>query len=366
MDRRLFFTLMGFFFLVGFLYLVYCILAPFLDTLGWAGVIGISTFPLYRRLRKRLPGRGTVAASIMTPLVVMTFVIPFVFFVFLLGGEVTRVYEYLEKLANGNGADILATLSSNPYIQPFLERLRPLLNMLDIELGTTVLPALKKLATFLLGYSTAIIKNFFLMIIKLVLMVITLFFLYRDGETFLQRFLSVLPLDEAESDDLLETVRRVISAVIYGILLTCLVQGALGGVGFWFCGLPSPILFGALMAVAALIPVVGTALVWLPGALWLIAQGDLVQGIILIAWGMFVVGMVDNFLRPYFISGKAHLSLFIVALGVLGGVFAFGPLGVVTGPIVLALFLSIFEIYARRFFPGTESSRDDDTVPGVD
>jgi predicted PurR-regulated permease PerM len=366
MDRRLFFTLMGFFFLLGFLYLVYRILAPFLDTLGWAGVIGITTYPVYRRLRKRLPGRGTVAASIMTPLVVITLVIPFVLFVFLLGGEVTRVYEYLEKLANSGGHDLLANLSSNSLIQPFLERSRPLLNMLDIEIGTTVLPAMKKLATFLLGYSTAIIKNFFLMIIKLVLMVITLFFLYRDGETFLQRFLSVLPLDEAETEDLLETVRRVIAAVIYGVLLTCMVQGALGGIGFWFCGLPSPILFGAFMMVAALIPVVGTALIWLPGALWLIFQGELVQGIILIAWGMFVVGMIDNLLRPFFISGKAHLSLFVVALGVLGGVFAFGPLGVVTGPIVLALFLSVFEIYARRFFPGTESSRVDETVSGVD
>lgn len=361
MDRRLFFTLMGLCFLLGFLYLVYCILAPFFDTLGWASVIGISTFPLYRRLRKRLPGRGTIAASIMTPLVVMTLVFPFVLFVFLLGGEVTRVYEYLEKLATGGGPDILTALSRNSFIKPFIDRFQPLLHMLDIEIGTTVLPALKKLATFLLGYSTAIIKNFFLMIIKLMLMVVTLFFLYRDGETFLHRFLSVLPLEEAETEDLLETVRRVIAAVIYGILLTCLVQGALGGLGFWFSGLPSPILFGAFMAVAALVPLVGTALIWLPGALWLIAQGDLMKGVILICWGMFVVGMIDNILRPLFISGRAHLSLFVIALGVLGGVFAFGPLGVVTGPIVLALFLSIFEIYARRIFPGREPSRENGT-----
>jgi predicted PurR-regulated permease PerM len=217
---------------------------------------------------------------------------------------------------------------------------------------------LKKIAAFLLGFSTAILKNFFLMIIKLVLMVITLFFLYRDGEAFLQRFLSVIPLEEAESDALLDTVRRVLSAVIYGILLTCLVQGILGGIGFWFSGLPSPILFGALMAVAALVPVVGTALIWLPGALWLFARGEVVMGIVLLAWGMIVVGMIDNLLRPLFISGRAHLSLFIIALGVLGGVFAFGPLGVVTGPIILALFLAVFEIYARRVFPGGSSLQE--------
>lgn len=352
MDRRLFYTLMVFTFLLLFIYLVFRILAPFIDTLGWAGVIGISTYPLYRRLHNRLPGRDTLAASIMTPLVVLTFVVPFVLFVFILGGEVTRVYQYLESIATGNGTDILASLSRNPYIQPVIDKIRPFMNMLDLEIGTTLLPAMKKLASYLLGYSTALIKNFFMMIIKLVLMVITLFYLYRDGEIFLQRFLAVLPLEEAEVDVLLETVRRVISAVIHGILFTCLVQGALGGIGFWFSGLPSPVLFGALMSVSALIPVVGTALIWLPGALWLMIQGEMLKGILLIAWGMFVVGMVDNLLRPFFISGRAHLSLFIIALGALGGVFAFGPLGVVTGPIGLALFLAIFEIYARRVFPG--------------
>ena len=358
MDRRLFFALMNFFFLLGFLYLVYRILAPFLDTLGWAGVIGIATYPLYRRLRNRLSGRSTMAASIMTPLVVVTLVVPFILFIFILGGEVSQVYQYLEKATAGGGPDVLGTLSRNPSIHLVLQKIQPLLDMLDIEFSTTLLPALKKFAAFLLGYSTAILKNFFLMIIKLVLMVITLFFLYRDGEAFLQRFLSVLPLEEAESDDLLDTVRRVLSAVIYGILLTCLVQGILGGIGFWFSGLPSPILFGALMAVAALVPVMGTALIWLPGALWLIASGEMMMGIVLLAWGMFVVGMIDNLLRPLFISGRAHLSLFIIALGVLGGVFAFGPLGVVTGPIILALFLAVFEIYARRVFPGGISLRE--------
>lgn len=346
---------MNFFFLLGFLYLVFRILAPFFDTLGWAGVIGIATYPLYRRLRNHLPGRGTVAASIMTPLVVMTLVIPFVVFIFVLGGEVSQVYQKLETLTASGGPDILRTLSNYPGVQPVLDRIQPLLHILDLEVGTTLLPALKKLATFLLGYSTAILKNFFLMIIKLVLMVISLFFLYRDGEAFLQRFLSVLPLEAAESEALLETVRRVLSAVIYGILFTCLIQGILGGIGFWFTGLPSPVLFGALMAVSALIPVVGTALIWLPGALWLIGGGEVVMGVLLLAWGMFVVGMIDNLLRPFFISGRAHLPLFIIALGVLGGVFAFGPLGVVTGPIVLALFLAVFEIYSRRVFPGKTS-----------
>jgi predicted PurR-regulated permease PerM len=356
MDRRIFFTLMIFSLLLGFLYLVYSILAPFLETLGWAAVIGISTFPLYRRLRNRFPGRDTAAASIMTPAVILTLVIPFALMITLLTAESAGVYQYLEKMATGGGPDLLENVRRNPHIRPLLESIQPLLGSFELDMETTLLPALKNLASYLLGYSTALIKNFFVMIIKLVLMVITLFFLYRDGEGFLQRVISVLPLGRADIDMLMDTVKRVISAVIYGILLTCFVQGALGGVGFWMCGLPSPPLFGALMAVSALIPVVGTALIWLPGALWLILQGEVLKGVFLLAWGALVVGMIDNFIRPFFISGKAHLSILVIALGVLGGVFAFGPLGVVTGPIVLAIFLALFEIYARRVFPGVPAS----------
>lgn len=350
MDRRVFFALMSYSLLVAFLYLVYVIVAPFLNVLGWAAVIGISTYPLYRRLRTVVPGGDTVAAAVMTPLVVLTLVVPFVVFIFLLGIETAKVYEYLEKAALGSGPDLLTEFSRNPYVHAAIERIQPILDRFDLELETTLLPDLKKFATFLLGYSTAILKNIFLIIIKLVLLVITLFFLYRDGESFLRRFLSVLPLDHAESADLLGTVNRVISAVLYGIFLTCLVQGTLGGIGFWFSGLPSPLLFGALMAVASLVPVVGTALIWLPGALWLMMEGELLRGVVLLLWGMIVVGMIDNLIRPFFISGKARLSLFVIAVGVLGGLFAFGPLGLVAGPIALALFLSVFDIYAKRVF----------------
>jgi predicted PurR-regulated permease PerM len=292
----------------------------------------------------------------MTPAVVLTLVVPFVGFLVLLGGETSSVYQYLEQATGGGSPPVLEKLLHHPRLAPLLARVRPALESIDIDLQVTVLPALKQGVSYLLGYSTAIIKNIFLLIIKLMLMVITLFFLYRDGESFLKKVLSVLPLGENDADVLRDTIKRVLSAVIYGIFLTCLVQGFLGGVGFWFCGLPSPIVFGALMAVAALIPVVGTALIWLPGALYLIVQGEMLKGVILIVWGSLAVGMIDNLIRPLFISGKAHLPILVIALGVLGGVFSLGPLGVVAGPILLAVFIAVFDMYSRRVFPGETES----------
>lgn len=352
MDRRIFFTLMIFSLLLGFLFLVYVILSPFLDTLGWTAVIGISTFPVYRRLRTRLGGRSMLSASIMTPAVILTLVIPFALFITLLAAEASSVYQYLEKTASSGGPDLLQNVRSNPRLSPLLDLIDTLFGTYELDVEATLLPALKNLASYLLGYSTSLIKNFFFMILKLVVMVVSLFFIYRDGEAFLERVITVLPLERSDTDMLLATVKRVISAVIYGILLTCLIQGTLGGIGFWLCGIPSPLLFGTLMAVSALIPVVGTAIIWFPGGVWLILQGELLKGVILLAWGGLVVGMIDNLIRPIFISGRAQLSILVILLGVLGGVLAFGPLGVVSGPILLALFLAVFEIYARRVFPG--------------
>lgn len=352
MDRPLFITLVAFSALAALLCLVYFILSPFLDILGWSAVVGISTFPLYRRLRRRLHGRDTLAASLMTLAVVVMLVLPFLGFISVLAGESIRVYQLLEKSGDSGMPLALKSLVDHPYISPLISRIMPYIDTVELDIRSVLLPAVKNIASFLLSYSTAIIRNAFVMIIKLMLMVISLFFLYRDGDRVLGRFLSVLPLEGDDIAVVLGTVKRVLSAVVYGIFLSCIVQGALGGIGFWMCGLPSPVLFGALMAVAAVIPVVGTALVWLPGAIYLFVQGEVLKGIILLAWGGLVVGMTDNLIRPFFISGKAHMPILVIALGVLGGVFAFGPLGVIAGPVVLAVSIAVFEIYAKRVSPG--------------
>jgi predicted PurR-regulated permease PerM len=358
MDRRLFVTLTVFSALLALLFLVYTILSPLLDTLGWSAVAGISTFPLYRRLRGRLRGRDTLAASLMTPAVIVMLVLPFLVFVSVLAGESIRFYQLLEKSADSGLPVAVKDFLSHPYIAPLIERAMPYMSTVEPDIRAVLLPAVKNIASTLLSYSTAIIRNVFFMLIKLVIMVIALFFLYRDGERALGRFMSVLTVKGEDIAVLLGTVKRVLSAVIYGILLTCVVQGVLGGAGFWICGLPSPVLFGSLMAVAAVIPVVGTALIWLPGALYLLARGDVLQGVFLLLWGGVAVGMSDNLIRPLFISGKAHMPILVIALGVLGGVFAFGPLGVIGGPIVLAVAVAIFELYSRRISPEGQAGED--------
>ncbi|KAF0219170.1 MAG: hypothetical protein FD174_2256 [Geobacteraceae bacterium] len=353
MDRKVFFALMAFSFVLFVLYLVYTILAPFFEPIGWAAVIGVLTFPLYKRLHKRFHGRDLLASGIMTPMVVLTMILPVVGLAFSLVQEATAAYRYLEEAAAGGGDAFLENLRHHPFIAPWVERLGPFIEPLGIDLQGTLIPALKKFASMVLEYATGIVRNFFVFAIKLLLMLITLFFVYRDGERILRQFWSVIPLSEAHKTHLAGTVQRVISAVIFGIFMTCLVQGVLGGIGFWVAGLHSPVLFGALMAICALIPVVGTALVWLPGAVYLLLQGEVLKGVGLIVWGVVAVGSIDNVIRPIFISGRSKIPVIIIALGVLGGVVSFGLLGVVMGPMVLALFIALFDLYREEMFPGS-------------
>lgn len=343
MDRTLFTTLIAYSATLLFVYLLFTILSPFLAMLVWAGAVGVITFPLYERLLARCKGREITAATLMTTAVVLALVVPLVGLIFILSQEIAQAYQYLEKTTSGAAGYAPAEILNHPALAPWLERIRSLTGSRDLELEPMILPAFKKGLAAMLNYSTGIAKDFFGFLFKLTLMLITLFFIYKDGSRTLQAFWQVVPIGEKLRETITETVSRVLGAVMFGVIMTCMVQGALGGLGFWVAGLPSPFLFGTLMAIFAPIPFVGTALVWLPGAAYLLVQGRIMPGILLIAWGALAVGSIDNILRPLFISGRARLPILVIVFGVLGGFLAFGLSGVVAGPVILALVLVFFD-----------------------
>ena len=342
-DRPLFSTLLAYTFTLLLLYLLYSILSTFLGTLVWGGAIGIITFPLYEKLLIRCKGHENVAVALLTAAVVLAVILPLFGLIVSLSQEAALAYKYLENATAAGSTLALGDLLNHPAVIPLLERLKPLTSTLNLDLDAMLMPMVKKGLAVMLNYSTGIVKDFFGFIFKIVLMVIMLFFIYKDGAKFMQRFWLVIAIRDGLKITIVETIQRVLGAVMYGIVLTCLVQGALGGLGFWVAGLPSPILFGAMMAICAMIPIIGTALIWLPGALYLLMHGQTMSALLLIAWGVVVVSGIDNIIRPLFISGFAKLHILIIVLGVLGGLLAFGITGVVAGPVILALALVFFE-----------------------
>ena len=355
-DGGLVATLLCWSALLVFLALIYLIMAPFLVSMGWALIIGIATFPLYGRLRSRLGGNDTKAALVMILGVVLTIIVPLSGLIYLLSLEIPATYAALERLASGGARDFLDGIMKHHAVAPWLARLQPYLGEVDLTVTDSLFPAAKQGLTLLLGYTTGFLKNSVALLFRVAVMIVILTFVYRDGERFRDRLRSLTPLTDQEWDLLTDTVERVINAVLFGVFFTCVVQGTLGGIGFWFTGLPTPILFGVLMTACAIIPAVGTALVWLPGALALFLQGETVYGIVMLGWGAGVVGSIDNVIRPIFISGRGHIPLLVAGLGGLGGLISFGLIGIVTGPILLSLLIDLITIAGNRRDQGSTNT----------
>ncbi|MFO1317739.1 MAG: AI-2E family transporter, partial [Burkholderiales bacterium] len=175
-----------------------------------------------------------------------------------------------------------------------------------------------------------------------------LFFFLRDKWRILATVEGLMPLAPTESAEVVRKLREMISAVVYGTLVVALVQGALGGLMFWWLGLPAPLLWGATMALMAVLPLLGAAVVWIPAAALLALDGHWEKALILTAWGSLVIGLIDNILLPILLRNRLHMHTVPVFIAAVGGLFAFGATGIVLGPLILALGFALLEVWKRR------------------
>ncbi len=364
MNKELFLTLLYLLGLVAVVALTVLLLWPFLSALAWAGVLALAARPLYRRYLRWCRGRGNVASFLATATVVLIIVLPFILLAVLFAGEAAQVIIALEEYASTGRVPGMDAALGNPKVQSFLEWAQPYIR--DLDLKPILLAAMKTASTVAVGLSKTLFKNFFVAILKFFVMVAVLFFAFRDGEAITQAFWEAIPLKRCDKEIIASAVRRVVYAVLYGIILTCVIQGGLGGVGFAIAGLPSPVFFGAVMVVFAFIPLVGTALIWVPGVLYLFVAGQYGKALFLTIWGMAVVSSIDNLIRPYFISTRARMPLLVILLGVLGGLASLGFLGIIVGPLFFTVALEIFRVYRTDIFPRLREGQPDAEEPCPD
>jgi predicted PurR-regulated permease PerM len=211
-----------------------------------------------------------------------------------------------------------------------------------------LLKNLKQISTFLFNQSSKIFMGLSTFTVGFFFTLLSLYYLFKDGNRLFESLKEIVPIPSKQRDLFILRFKEMIYATIYGGLVVALVQGTLGGVIFWILGISSsPVFWGAAMAFLSFIPIGGTALVWVPAALLLIVFGDLWKGIILLLLGVFVISMVDNFLRPVFISSRTNIHPLLLFFSVLGGVQAFGMIGLIAGPLVVTLCLTLIEIYVE-------------------
>lgn len=343
MDRTLLKTLIAFSLILAGVYLLGKIILPFAAPLAWALIIGIITFPVYQRLLSVMNHRENWSAGVMMLLVVLLFVLPTVALISVLAQEVAQVYTFLNRTLSGGTVDtVFQQWSANPQLAPYLAKIKSLLGNSSFNLTESLMANSKEALARLLGFLTALLTNSFSFLMDMVFMLVVLFFVYRDGTRTVAWLQRTLPLDGLLQKKLSRVIQDVLSGFIFGTLLTCLVQGVLAGAAYLLFGIPSPLLLAVLTAIGGLIPVIGTAIIWLPASLYLYLQGATIQAIILILWGFLAVGMSDNIVKPMFMSSRVTLPILLIMIGAFGGLASFGVLGAILGPLLLAL---LYELY---------------------
>ncbi|MGB7815118.1 MAG: AI-2E family transporter [Methylotenera sp.] len=318
------------------IYLCYRLVAPFLPVIVWALTLAVMFAPLQRWLeaKARYPNFAALISILIIGFIV---VIPAMFVGDLLVEQVVKGSLLIEsKVDSGEWRRVL---EAQPKVAPIVNKIEQYINLpetvktLNAKLGSVV---------------GAIVKGSLFHVLGFVLVFYVLFFFLRDRHLALKSITSLSPLSQTEMSMLLNRVGDTIHAIVYGTFAIAVVQGCLGGLMFWWLGLPAPLLWGLVMSLLAVVPMLGTSVIWAPAALFLALEGSLGSALILTLWGMLVVGTIDNLLRPIFVGNRLKLHTVLAFMSIVGGLVLFGPAGLILGPVVLTVTIALLEIWLTR------------------
>jgi predicted PurR-regulated permease PerM len=317
---------------------------PFYGAVLWAAIASILFAPVYRRLAASMGQRRNLAALATLAVIVVMVIVPLTLITTALVQEAAGVYDRIQS----------GELDFRRYFQQVFDALPAWAAALLDRFGLTNLAAaqeqlsagLMRASQFLAAQAISIGQRTFDFVVSLFVMLYVLFFLLRDGDTLTSRVRKAIPLHAEQQHDLFEKFAVVIRATVKGNIVVALVQGALGGLIFWLLGIHAALLWAVLMAAVSLLPAVGTALIWLPVAVYLLASGSVSKGIVLVAYGVVVIGLVDNVLRPVLVGKDTKLPDYVILVSTLGGIAIFGFNGLVIGPVIAAMFMAAWDIFA--------------------
>ena len=327
------------------LYLVFQIFQPFLVPLGWAGVFVVFFYPWHVRLESRF-GK-TRAAALSTILVTLILIVPAILVMTAFVREGIDAARHFEHMRREEQNPLIA------HLQRSWEWLRQRVPFpADKDPAELLRQGAQAIGGFLALRAGLVVKNIAIFFFDLFVLVFAMFFLFRDAGRILAGLRSLLPFDEAHRERMMMQARDLIFASVTASLIVAVIQGSVGGLAFAVLGIGSPVFWGVMMAFFSFVPLLGTWVIWVPAAIWLMVDGHLWKGIALLVVGAGVVSSVDNFLRPWLLTGRTQLNALLVFIGVLGGISVFGMLGLVLGPIVIATAAGALQAYRQGENPG--------------
>lgn len=349
----IFFGLMA----VVLLYAAFKILWPFITAILFGMILVILTFNLFRLVRIKANGSSTRAAIVMLLGVTVTIVIPAVILSVML---VQQANVVVDNLRSGEAQQMVQRFDVTRYLG-WVKRIAPNFDPASLSPQRILLPAIQQIPGFVARHGGSLIGGLAGALLGFAMVLLSMFFFYVEGESILRQLSILSPLPKRYDNEFRQRFKDVIEATFRGQLFTGLAQGVMTGIGLAIAGVPGAGFWGAVAALLSLIPMVGAAAVWVPASIYLVISASMGnhqwwQAIFLIVWGLLPVSLVDNIVRPWAMKGKAQLPAIPLLFAVLGGLQAFGFVGLVIGPLVFSLLMSIIDIYKKSFSPVTQDT----------
>ena len=325
---------------VAALYVCWLMLLPFVNVLAWASVLAVLFYPIHQRL-VALTNRPSLSALLSTMIVIAVIVVPLTLLTLVVAKEVGEVAK--------NAQEFFRSLldPSSPVIGRVMGWLGLRVNASHLDLQAYLLERLENISGAIAGRTLGLLGGVVGAIFQMFFTVFTMYYLFRDGNRIFNVMLEVVPLNAAETRQIFDRTREVIHASVYGVIVIAMIQGTLGGLAFAALGLPSAVVWGVAMFFLLMVPMVGSSVIWVPTAIYLAMSGHWGKALALALWGALVIGTVDNFLRPKLVGERAGLHELLIFFSVLGGIQIWGPLGLVLGPVMIAVTLALFDIFKR-------------------
>lgn len=328
-------------FLLGALgYLTYEIMSPFFTAIAWSIVISITFYPVFAFIARHVRIRA-IAAAMTVILILIVLIGPITYLTSMLIDEVQIVAAKINDANVGS----LSLIVKKLYSSALFEKMRAYSGAADLISEDVILENAKKIGKGLLAEFSVRIPNILAALIDFIFVLFTTFFLFRDGPGLLSKTKDFMPFNEVQKERLAGQIKDMIVSTVYGGVVVAIIQGILGGIAYAFIGIEAPVMWGMAMSVMSFVPLLGTFAIWGPTSMYLVIEHNYTQGIGLFLFGVFVISMVDNVLKPLIIGSRTKMPTIIILFSVLGGIKLFGVIGLVMGPLITAVFISVFEIF---------------------
>jgi len=327
-------------------------MSSFLGTLLIAAVIVKGVFPVHNIMQKKLKFPPTISALISLILVALIILVPLVFMFFLVANEAKGAYEVISAKINtltAKDVKLIPELLQEGFIQEWTDKIAQYAPISPSDIIATTKDIVGKISSWILGHTTNILKNLSLFMVHSIIFLLAMFYFLRDGPRLVDYLNSMLPISEKYRAELIKKLSRLSYGIIYGIFGASIVQGFLVGLGFYIVGIDNAAFWGAIAALLSPLPYIGTSIIWVPVVIALAVSGHWVLSLILLIWGVLIVSLADNIVKPYLIGSSTALHPLAVLLTLLGGAFAFGIKGIIFGPFVLTMTLAFLHIYSLEY-----------------